>query len=197
MPPADHDELGGAVQAGTGEEVEHSVPRYRRVPQASPGGFGLWTDEPSGSWQQRRANEAAIASPGLMSVRVKPRVPHATAARNDISGLKRQVRALEGDLKRLRRDTAGTPARSPQEESSNLRFRADGVKSHRERLGLSAKDYGRRVGPVDLQVGKRPEPTQAQVPGGHRRGTRAGQARSERTAASAPRFQELSKRFGH
>jgi DNA-binding transcriptional regulator YiaG len=37
-------------------------------------------------------------------------------------------------------------------DESHLKFQADGLRSHRQRLGLSAKDYGRLIGVSGLTV---------------------------------------------
>ena len=40
----------------------------------------------------------------------------------------------------------------PPQKVEGIRFRADGIKSHRTKLGLSAKDYGRLVGVAGLTI---------------------------------------------
>ena len=67
--------------------------------------------------------------------------------RRDIAVLKRQVasltRAVASITKQERRRVAEQPV---ADEVEGIRFRADGLKSHRAKLGLSAKDYGLLVG---------------------------------------------------
>lgn len=46
------------------------------------------------------------------------------------------------------------PAKEPKGKPSQVRFRPDGMKSHRQKLGLSAKDYGLLVGASALSVYK-------------------------------------------
>jgi DNA-binding transcriptional regulator YiaG len=67
--------------------------------------------------------------------------------RRDIALLKRQVVLLERQVKSLMRRTPSAPS-APKASVSGLkvRFVAKGLKSQRERLGLSAGDFGRLVG---------------------------------------------------
>ncbi len=67
--------------------------------------------------------------------------------RRQIAALKRQVLSLERQVSLLERRVPDTPATArggaaPQK----LRFVPKGLKSHRNRLGLSAADFGRLVG---------------------------------------------------
>ena len=69
-----------------------------------------------------------------------------SAHRSDIAALKRRVQELERQLKKpprapARQSSAATPA-----EASGLRFRAAGMATNRERLGLSAREFGLLVG---------------------------------------------------
>jgi DNA-binding transcriptional regulator YiaG len=88
--------------------------------------------------------------------------------RRDIAALKRQVAALQKSVAFLevqeKRRVAERPAPS---EAEGIRFRADGLKSHRAKLGLSAKDYGRLVGVTGLTVyqweGGKSRPRKAQL----------------------------------
>jgi len=88
--------------------------------------------------------------------------------RRDIAALKRQVAALrksvsflEGQEKRRVADRPAPPA------AEGIRFRADGLKSHRAKLGLSAKDYGQLVGVAGLTIyqweGGKSRPRSAQL----------------------------------
>jgi hypothetical protein len=73
--------------------------------------------------------------------------------RRDIAALKRQVASLQKTvafLERQEQKRVGVPP-VPQ-ANGGIRFRADGLKSHRSRLGLSAKQYGRLVGASGLSV---------------------------------------------
>jgi DNA-binding transcriptional regulator YiaG len=60
--------------------------------------------------------------------------------RSEIAELKRRIVGLEQQLKSIERQGRGKATRSeaPQESELAFRFRADGLKKHRERLGLSA-----------------------------------------------------------
>ena len=76
-----------------------------------------------------------------------------TQHRRDIAALKRQVIALQKAVRFLERQekrrVSDQPAPQPAE---GVRFRSDGLKSHRSRLGLSAADYGRLVGASGLSI---------------------------------------------
>ena len=73
--------------------------------------------------------------------------------RRDIAALKRQVAALRKSVAFLevqeKRRVAERPA---PPEADGMRFRASGLKSHRAKLGLSAKEYGRLVGVAGLTI---------------------------------------------
>lgn len=67
--------------------------------------------------------------------------------RSDIAALKRQVASLEQNVVRLEKLIARTaPAAHTEKTSTPVRFRADGLKKHRERLGLSAAALGAILG---------------------------------------------------
>lgn len=74
------------------------------------------------------------------------------ACRSEISALKKVVRGLQADVRRLegagRRKPAPPAAadEAEEEEGGKLRFRAQGMARNRERLGLSAADFGLLVG---------------------------------------------------
>jgi DNA-binding transcriptional regulator YiaG len=74
----------------------------------------------------------------------------ASIQRSDIAALKRRVQALEKQLNSLARAAArrGPPGQptSTDGDARDLRFRAQGMASNRQRLGLSAHDFGLLVG---------------------------------------------------
>ena len=76
--------------------------------------------------------------------------------RRDIAAIKRQVRELVSRLglveKRAAGMSAGPALKVAASAADNLRFRADGLRTHRARLGLSAKDYGKLVGVSGLTI---------------------------------------------
>lgn len=76
-----------------------------------------------------------------------------SAFRSEIAALKKQVRDLQAEQRRLARASKPVAASAPPAEPS-FRFRPDGMKSHREKLGLSAKDYGLLIGASGLSVYK-------------------------------------------
>lgn len=72
------------------------------------------------------------------------------AQRSEIAALKRRTLELEKAVKTLTRMTAKPKRLSEPEpsegEAGQFRFRAEGMASNRERLGLSAGDFGLLVG---------------------------------------------------
>lgn len=72
--------------------------------------------------------------------------------RSEIAALKRRIDALERQAKRTQRVVSKAIQTDPEEASPNLRFRADGFKAHRERLGLSAREVGLLIGASHLSV---------------------------------------------
>jgi len=63
--------------------------------------------------------------------------------RSDIVGLKRRVTELEKQLSRVTKKAPGTTtAKTTDGSSTNIRFRAKGLATHRQRLGLSAAEAG-------------------------------------------------------
>lgn len=76
-----------------------------------------------------------------------------TKYRSDIAKLKRQVVALQKELKLASR-TSKRPGRSPEEEPSvtRHRFSAKGLASQRKRLGLSAEALGKLIGVSGLSI---------------------------------------------
>lgn len=71
--------------------------------------------------------------------------------RREIASLKRQAADLTRRLARVEKQQPKEIS-APPELVAKARFRAAGVKSHRARLGLSAKDYGRLVGVAGLTI---------------------------------------------
>lgn len=88
--------------------------------------------------------------------------------RRDIAALKREVAALSRQVKSAGRPAKKTAQAEP-DEGRKLRFSAKGLKTHREKLGLSAAEYG-QLAEVSAQsiynweAGKT-TPRQAQVQG--------------------------------
>ena len=74
--------------------------------------------------------------------------------RRDLATLKRTVLTMQKVLTFLERQEKRRVAQQPvpAAESEGVRFRADGLRSHRKRLGVSAEDYGRLVGASGLSV---------------------------------------------
>lgn len=114
--------------------------------------------------------------------------------RTDIAAMKREIADLRKAIGRMAKVSAkGGPAssKSSGEDSteSAFRFRPDGLKSHRERLGLSAASVGRILGVSPLTVynwesGKsRPRKSQmTKIAALRQMGKREAQAQLEKSA---------------
>lgn len=75
------------------------------------------------------------------------------AYRREIAELKRTVERLEKRLGFIERQEKKRVERAPSPKlADGARFSAKGLRSHRERLGLSAADYGRLVGLSALTI---------------------------------------------
>jgi DNA-binding transcriptional regulator YiaG len=67
--------------------------------------------------------------------------------RRDIAEMKRRIADLQRRLTPLQKQVLrGVPTPAPEAGRKGLRFTAKGLRSQRERLGLSAADYGKLVG---------------------------------------------------
>lgn len=71
--------------------------------------------------------------------------------RRHIAELRRRIDAMDREIKQLRREQPRPPAVDARDASeaqtpAAFRFRASGLKTHREMLGISADKYGRLVG---------------------------------------------------
>ena len=67
--------------------------------------------------------------------------------RREVAELKRQVAQLARQVGLLSRKTLGTPTVAPADDKRKpTRFSAKGLRVHRERLGLSADDFGKLFG---------------------------------------------------
>ncbi len=67
--------------------------------------------------------------------------------RKDIAEMKRRVSELQRTVNPLQKQVLkNTPSPAAAAESSSVRFTAKGLRSQRQRLGLSAADYGKLVG---------------------------------------------------
>src|SRR4051812_39865448 len=73
--------------------------------------------------------------------------------RRDIAALKRQVASLRKTVGFLEAQEKRRVGEQPiPVEVEGIRFRADGLRSHRAKLGVSAQDYGRLVGVAGLTI---------------------------------------------
>jgi len=82
------------------------------------------------------------------------------AQRSEIVELKRRIKDLEASVKRLAKGSQASQTRARPEPSSEstgpdpsgLRFRAKGMAANRQRLGLSAADFGLLVGATGQSI---------------------------------------------
>lgn len=84
------------------------------------------------------------------------RLRKATSAyRSEIAAMKRRIEALEKQAKRsAQRSTPPAGTHELEQLESRHRFSSKGLAKHRQRLGLSASDYGRLLGVSQLSVYK-------------------------------------------
>lgn len=68
--------------------------------------------------------------------------------KRDVADLQKKLGFLEKQEKRRLEDTPEVP----EENAQSLRFSPKGVKRHRDKLGLSAADYGKLVGVSALSI---------------------------------------------
>jgi DNA-binding transcriptional regulator YiaG len=72
--------------------------------------------------------------------------------RRDIAALKRQVAELAKLVGTVQKQMPAPASTPPAEVVQKARLRIDGLKAHRARLGLSARDYGKLLGVSGLTV---------------------------------------------
>jgi DNA-binding transcriptional regulator YiaG len=73
--------------------------------------------------------------------------------RREIAALKREVAQLNKAVGELKKQVPEQPLPlAPPEALQKARLRIDGLKAHRQRLGLSAKDYGKLIGVGALTI---------------------------------------------
>ena len=94
----------------------------------------------------------------------------ATQHRKDIAELKRQLKKQQSLIARLQKASAksGAAVQPTEEPGERLRFSAKGLRSHRQKLGLSAADYAALVGvsPQTIYLWEREQtkPRRSQLP---------------------------------
>ena len=72
--------------------------------------------------------------------------------RRSIAALKREVLKLRRELSAIKKHLPEGPKQPQGEVSQKFRLRIDGLKTHRAKLGLSAKDYGKLMGVSGLTI---------------------------------------------
>jgi DNA-binding transcriptional regulator YiaG len=77
-----------------------------------------------------------------------------TQYRSTIAVLKRQVAALERELKQLSKGVKREAPAVAEPSDGKIRYSAKRLADHRAKLGLSAKDYGALIGVSPLSIYK-------------------------------------------
>ena len=72
--------------------------------------------------------------------------------RRDIAALKRLIRTLASRVNAFEKRGGVQAPATPLGAADIIRFRRDGLRTHRAKLGLSAKDYGKLVGVSGLTI---------------------------------------------
>jgi DNA-binding transcriptional regulator YiaG len=72
--------------------------------------------------------------------------------RREIAALKRELARLGKVVGEVRKQLPEQAPAAPEEMVQKARLRIDGLKAHRGRLGLSAKDYGKLIGVSALTI---------------------------------------------
>lgn len=75
-----------------------------------------------------------------------------SAQRSALATMRNRLQGLEKQLKAARKSASTVSAERQDDARTALRFRADGLKKHRARLGLSAAEAGRIMGVSALSV---------------------------------------------
>ncbi len=119
--------------------------------------------------------------------------------RHDIASLKRQVAKLERQVALLEKKVLDAPAPAAGENGRQIRFVAKGLRSQRERLGLSAAQYAALLGVSTQSIYNwernvtRPRSEQvAAIAALRGMGKREALARLERLNGKAPREAEAA-----
>jgi DNA-binding transcriptional regulator YiaG len=124
--------------------------------------------------------------------------------RRDIAALKRQVAQLLKEMASMRKRIPQDEPIAAPEDLKNARLRIDGLKGHRARLGLSAKDYGKLMGVSGLTIynweAGKSKPRRSQLPRivavrgiGKREAMRRLGMGDSKSAASTPNSEEGPK----
>ncbi|WP_281783324.1 helix-turn-helix domain-containing protein [Sinimarinibacterium flocculans] len=90
-------------------------------------------------------SEIARLSKKVVKQYVSPLHAAISAQRRDLAELRRQVTNLERTSKKLGKNST-KPLRVDEASETKLRFRAQGFRNHRERLGISAEEAGTLIG---------------------------------------------------
>ncbi len=122
--------------------------------------------------------------------------------RRDIARLKRDASGLSAEIARLKRGVGKAAAPQPSDsDAATVRFRAQGVASHRKRLKISAAEYGKLVGVTGHTIYKwehgasRPRRAQLTALASMRRvGRREALARLKQMRVPAARKRRKAKR---
>jgi DNA-binding transcriptional regulator YiaG len=72
--------------------------------------------------------------------------------RRDIAKLKRSLNQQEREIKRLKKQTQQGQPQTQEEPLESIRYSARSVRAQRQRVGLSAENYGKLVGVSGLTI---------------------------------------------
>lgn len=76
------------------------------------------------------------------------------ALRKQVAALRRRIDSLERELARRPKQVNKSSPSQEQRTQPALRFRSTGLRAHRERLGLSAREVGQLLGASTLSIYK-------------------------------------------
>jgi DNA-binding transcriptional regulator YiaG len=96
--------------------------------------------------QSSLKSEIARLSKKTIKQYVAPLRAASTTQRREIAALRAQLQYLERALRAAGRETKKAEPSAEGPTETKLRFRAEGFKKHRERLGLSAEEAGTLIG---------------------------------------------------
>ena len=96
--------------------------------------------------QSSLRSEIARLSKKAIKQYVAPLKAVSTSQRREIAALRAQLQSLERAQRTVGRETKKAEPSAEGPAETKLRFRAEGFKKHRERLGISAEEAGKLIG---------------------------------------------------
>lgn len=74
--------------------------------------------------------------------------------RSEIAALKKQLREVQSEVRRVAGSTTSQREPAKKQPPSSFKFSASRLKGHRQKLGLSANDFGLLAGASELSIYK-------------------------------------------